>query len=351
MKILIFSGYNPRAIISFCRIATEYDLDFDIIAKSEYDEILKTDYSKFVKIIRTDKNIDIQTIIKIVDNYDNLPLFILPSTEYINRILIDNQSELYKKNVSFGLVDKSIYKLISDKKTFANLCNEHDISIPEEYATIPSKFPYVVKPKKYFGTNGIISTPSIIYNNSELDFYFLNKNLEDFYFQEFVNGESIYILFYFNKNSKDINVYSQKNYIQQSNGGSIIYAKSSDNYLDPIVRKLIKMFNNVGFFGLVMVEFRKTLDDWIMIEANPRLWGPSQLILDSGMDLLDNFLYDNKLIDKINFRKYTTNVEYIWSGGIKSSNIVYHDGCENYEYNLKFDIYNHRDTIKLFTNE
>ena len=41
-----------------------------------------------------------------------------------------------------------------------------------------------------------------------------------------------------------------------------------------------------------------------MIEANPRLWGPSQLILDSGMDLFQCFAYDNKLIKKIETKHY-----------------------------------------------
>jgi hypothetical protein len=36
-----------------------------------------------------------------------------------------------------------------------------------------------------------------------------------------------------------------------------------------------------GFYGLVMIEVKEYDNQFYMIEANPRLWGPSQLILDA----------------------------------------------------------------------
>lgn len=347
MKILIFSGYNPRAVITFCRLATHYNLDFDIIASSNEDDILKTDYIKNVKLVRNTKNLDINTICEIIDLYNGQSLFILPSTEYLNRILISNKDLLSKKNTLFGLVDADIYELISDKIQFNNLCKEYEIQVPFEYESIPEKVPFVIKPKTYFGSDNTISVPYIAFDTSDLQKYLSTKNIKDFYFQEYVVGDSIYFLFYFTKDSK-YSVFSQQNYIQQSNGGSILFAKSSNHYMDSIVNKFTKMFKDIGFYGLVMVELRKNNDNWVMIEANPRLWGPSQLILDSGMDLLDLFLLDNMLINQIKPKTFLLDTQYIWSGGI-TNNIQIHNDTETYD--TKFDIYNQADTIKLFTNE
>lgn len=349
MKVLIFSGYNPRAIIAFCRVATEYNLDFDIIASSNTDEILKTDYLKNVKLVRNTKNIDIVVISKIIDSYNGKPLFILPSTEYLNRILISHKKLLNNKNVSFGLVESDIYQLISDKMQFNELCKKYEIAVPLEYESIPNVIPFVIKPKTYFSCNGSIFTPQLIFNKNDLDTYLLTKNIEDFYFQEYVTGDSVYLLFYFTKEG-NYSVFSQQNYIQQPNGGSILFAKSSNHFTNPIVDKFTKMFKDINFNGLVMVELRYTNENWVMIEANPRVWGPSQLILDSGMDLLDLFLFDNLLIDKMKPRKFLLNVEYLWSMGM-DSNVYLHEGVDTHQYNTKFDLYNRLDTIKVFTNE
>jgi predicted ATP-grasp superfamily ATP-dependent carboligase len=349
MKILVFSGYNPRAIISFCRVATQYNLDFDIIASSVEDDILKTDYIKHVKLVRNTKNIDIDIITEIVDSYRRQSVFILPSTEYLNRILISNKKLLNDKNVFFGLVHADIYELVSDKIRFNDLCKQYEIQVPFEYESIPEITPFVIKPKTYFGSDNTISTPYIVFDKADLPEYLSPKNTKDFYFQEYVAGDSIYFLFYFTKDGK-YNVFSQQNYIQQPNGGSILFAKSSNHYTNSIVDKFTKMFNDINFSGLVMVELRYTNKNWVMIEANPRLWGPSQLILDSGMDLFDLFLFDNMLIDEIKPKTFVLDTQYVWSGGI-TDNVYRHDGNEAHKYDTKFDIYNHTDTIKLFTNE
>ena len=52
---LIFSGYNQRAVVAFCREATSLKVPFCIIAKSEEDTILKTIYKEQVFAIRSEK--------------------------------------------------------------------------------------------------------------------------------------------------------------------------------------------------------------------------------------------------------------------------------------------------------
>ena len=346
MKILVFSGYNPRAVISFCRIASEYNLDFDIIAKSDDDEILQTNYKNNVVLIRNSKDLSITHIFDIINKYNNSKIFILPSTEYLNRMLLSNKKELNDRNVFFGLTDEDTYNLISNKLSFSSLCKSYDIKIPIEYDFDLKKIPYVIKPKSYFNKDMSIDSPVLVFDEITFLNFFKDKNYDDFYLQEFIEGESIYFLFYFDKNG-NFDVFSQKNYTQQPNGGSITYAKSSEHYKESITNQLVKLFKSINFFGLVMVEFRKRDNEWIMIEANPRLWGPSQLILDSGMNLLDKFLYDNNLIQFPKNRTFKPNIDYVWKSGM-TDNDVYHHICSNYDYDVKMDIYNRTDTIQLY---
>lgn len=343
MKILIFSGYNPRALISFCRVATEYHLDFDIIAKSKTDEIFNTAYAKNVTLTRKSSGLDIGVILDIIKIYNNRPIFILPSTEYLNRILISNSETLKKNNVHFGLTDKKTYELVSDKITFGNLCKIGGISIPTEYDEI--QIPCVLKPKQYFNSSLGIDSPKLIFDKSDVSGV---SNLEDFYIQQYVEGESVYLLYYISK-SGEYSVYSQKNYIQQANGGSILLAKSTNDYESVFSKKVANLLIDVGFSGLIMVEFRKTPNDWVMIEANPRLWGPSQLILDSGMDLFDMFLYDNTLTNYKIERSYKSGITYLWYLGMSPTDVKL-DKIQP-RIDLIDDLYNRSDTNKLLKME
>lgn len=342
MNLLIFSGYNSRAVITLCRLLSEYNLPFGIIANGVNDEIFKTSYKNRIIYINKKESITIELILEL--NKKKEDTFIFPTTEFLNRLLIKNKDELNKHKIFFGLCDEKIYELVSDKYPFSNLCKSNGIAIPIEFNSIPT-VPYVIKPKTYFNNNSLIYTPQIIFDKNNGEKFLSDKNVSDFYFQEFVVGESVYFLFYISKYSKSI-VYSQKNYLQQKNGKSITLAKSSNHYKEEIAQKLIKLFKEISFFGIVMVEFRKKNNDWIVIEANPRFWGPSQLVLDSGMQIFDYFLFENKIIDKKIIRKYKTNIPYVYSKGM--NNDFMHAGCESYKFNLKFDIYNRKDTIKVF---
>jgi len=98
------------------------------------------------------------------------------------------------------------------------------------------------------------------------------------------------------------------------------------------------------------------------IEANPRLWGPSQLILDSGMDLFERFAYDYKLLQSLEEKTYKEKTPYFWSGGLledsrKMADVVFHGDysvssfIKEYDLFYSSDIYLKDDTIKIFQSE
>ena len=198
---------------------------------------------------------------------------------------------------------------------------------------------------------------------SEEDFDKLGDvDLKSYYCQEFVGGEAFYLLYYFAKDGT-YSVFSQKNLAQQHSGLSIVAAESANYHEDIRTAAYTQMFLKCGFHGLVMVEVRDYKGKYFMIEANPRFWGPSQLILDAGMDLFHLFAIDYGMTDSAEVKEiYKTGVKYSWFGGIVNTSslkkeIAYHNNytAEEYVENLHewlvSDVYNRRDTMSVFEAE
>lgn len=61
--ILIFSGYNQRAIISFCRVCEKYKIPMFIVS-SKNDMIENTIYKKYVVYKRENSNLNLNLMEK-----------------------------------------------------------------------------------------------------------------------------------------------------------------------------------------------------------------------------------------------------------------------------------------------
>ncbi len=359
-RLLLFSGYNPRAVLAFLRTISTYDtISVSIIARDENDEILDTPYRKYVDYVRKKIPLDeesISYIYKILkERYSFDRLIIVPSTEYINRFCLDNRQWLENIGIYIPLVEKNIYEMISDKKTFGKVCQKRGLQVPEEF-NFPKVFTkkFVAKPKKYRGDNGEIYTPVIILNVTDYEEFCKKYSIDDFFYQEYVEGISLYLLYYFSKDGEVWSL-SQENLMQQPNGKSILWASSSLFHQEEISNQYIELLKGLHFYGLIMIELRKNNDKYYMIEANPRLWGPSQLFVDANYNLFKPFLRDLgyeyvNIDDKIPISR-----EYFWYDGyIKSENKeVYYSGADKRILKrlveLKnIDVYNRKDTAELW---
>ena len=110
-----------------------------------------------------------------------------------------------------------------------------------------------------------------------------------------------------------------------------------------------------------MIEIKFYEGKYYMIEANPRLWGPSQLLLDSGMDLFYLFANDLGLITTTPKAQYKEGVKYFWSGGLFEDQLngktpVFHNYASNIfftEYSAwcKADVYIKGDTFQIYQKE
>ncbi|TFV97195.1 hypothetical protein E4S40_00635 [Algoriphagus kandeliae] len=364
-SILIFSGNNQRAIIAFCRYAKMEQIPFDIVANGEDDTIFQTSFSENVLATRSKNRLDVESVTyfyqkaKQKRNVDRI--FILPSTEFLNRFLLKNRKSFLEDGVEFGLCDENTYALVSDKHKFSEFCRLMGIPVPKDSLKIPNKFPFVIKPKQYGqGLSKINEKPILVFSKNDLEKADHLDNLSDYYFQEYIDGPSYYLLFHFSRGG-EVSIYSQENLIQQDDGASMILAKSSTIHGQEIAKMFIQAFQKIGFYGLVMVEVKFNGRDFIMIEANPRLWGPSQLILDSNMTLFDDFCWDNGLKDSKVSKPYRSEVYYFWSGGL-ASNLRNGKNPKIYNYSkdqfyldyhllMASDIYLKNDTLKIYLNE
>lgn len=368
---LLFSGYNQRAIIAFCRFSELANISFYIVSKDKLDSIYFSKYAQNIIAERSSKAISCDEIIRykklvLLKNPYLETLVIIPSSEYLNRFLVNNSSFLKSHQIIVPLVSKSLYENISDKYSFSKLCSQGKICVPKEISKKEAikftheNFPIVAKPYKYFALDHQIYNPLIILNPQSYIDFCKNYDSRDFYLQEFINGLSYYLLFYISRDGQ-YSVYSQQNFIQQANGKSIIAAESSTIHESPISYIFYELFQSVDFYGLVMVELKLYQDKFYMIEANPRLWGPAQLILDSDMDLFYRFAYDFGLLKTYPSLLYKSLQKYFWMGGIlqdKSNgyNIKFHEyRKESFIKDLadfiKSDIYLREDTVKIFFQE
>ena len=364
--VVIFSGYNQRAVISFLRVLTFHNVPFGIISKGKSDTIYDTDYSSKVLVERKHQELNVDYFQSLLNSIRKKivvqTLFIAPTTEAINRFFLENRNIFLKANCEIPLVDKELYYNISNKKSFTKICSSFGIDIPEELNNIENAtYPFVAKPKIYDIDQSKHLIPQIIKNKEDAVCFFKDYNANDFFFQEYIDGKSYYLLYYIDK-KKSIYKYSQENLIQQADGKSMVYCKSSHIHFHEISTRFEKMLVELNFRGLIMIEIKGNNGEFKMIEANPRFWGPSQLFVDANADLFSCLLKDYKILSQeFSFDNEPNDVLYSWVGGIKANQLQdkklkYYGSNSLVSNNVleelkEHDIYNKKDTIRIFEEE
>lgn len=363
--ILIFGGVNPRAIIAFMRKAKQWAIPFHIAAKDTSDELFLTDYASSIFYVRKDSILSLQLFRELFEllhqKYAYDGVIVLPSTEFLNRFCLTNKAELESIGYTIPLVAQEIYSLVSDKSSFSTYCNNQGLLVPSEFEELPEFYPIVAKPKR-FAIEAPDLKPFLILNEQDKE-RFKQKyafNLSEFYFQEYIHGESHYLLYYFSRNN-GVQKASQENYIQQGNGASIIYARSTALWQTPIAEEYERLFKSMNFTGFSMIELRKRGKEYVMIECNPRLWGPLQLSNDCNSGIVELFLIDmgfNQV--ELPHKVPVTDIVYFWHEGFRQAQrqlglSFHHFSPESFERErsllLQLDLYNRPDTANLFMHD
>ena len=271
---IIFSGWNVRAVLAFSRFCSKRNIPLGIVAKGEDDPLLLTDYRSKVILKRSRPAIDLELFTELYNICQSKGYYnpvIIPSTEYLNRLLLEKKKEIEHIGVQIPLCNEALYSQLSDKKRFEDTCRQYGISVPEVYDSItPEKIPFVIKPKSYFSQGKFITEkPKPILNIEDYE-RVRNLDFSNSYVQEFIGGYSYYLLFYFSKDG-NYSVYSQENLIQQHDGLSIVGARSSNIHLDQRAKRYVEMIKDLRYHGLIMIEIRDYKDQFYMIENGPKL--------------------------------------------------------------------------------
>jgi hypothetical protein len=374
---IVFSGYNPRAVVAFLRAASAAGAEIAILAAESDDAIFRTAYAPLVHLVRKSRELALEYVLgdleKIRGLYPNRRLIIAPSTEALNRFLLKYRSVFENAGFCIPLVSEELYLSISDKKAFSGLCRRTGLDVPFEYSSPEElRFPCVAKPIGYQNSAGQYLNPVILTTAQAYSEFLEDHDSNDFFFQEFVVGNSHYLLYYFAGGGK-VYRFSQQNLLQQVGGKSIVAAVPGRIHEKGIADCYESLFRSLGFRGFVMVELRETPDGrWVMIEANPRFWGPSQLFLDSGRDFFRAFLADCcpeffvppawNLPSPEVYKEPSSPPAgaYFWSGGTASQDVAGTSVVElsplaprpaDYARWVGKDVYNRPDTIELFRDE
>lgn len=363
----IFSGYNQRGIIAFCRFSTENNIPFYIISSGPDDPINDTQYEKNIVYTRKSAKMEVDAIsdilLNLIQEKKLHQLFILPSSEYLNRFFLRHKNLFAKYNVNIPLVEEQLYNKVSDKYSFEKLCKKFDLHSPKEYDYEEViTFPCVLKPKRYLDTNSmqVLDKPIIVQNSKHLKKALTNLDQSKYYLQEYIDGNCLYLLFYISK-KKDHVIYSQENLIQQDNGRSMIAAIPSTLHTQPISDRFLNLFTEIDFTGLVMVELKYHDGKYYMIEANPRIWGPSQLFLDADIPIFHRFVEELGFHTTSSSETKNESIKYFWYGGI-NQDLSLDNQIKFYNYSpqqlvdeltewLKQEIYRRDDTHQVFFHE
>lgn len=358
---MALSGHNIRAVVTLCRWASLAGVALHLVGAGRDDPIQLTSHRDRVFLQRSSTRLDLSEVTSWIETlrrthgYDRV--VIAPSTEYFNRFLLRWRPEIERVGGFIPLVDEALYADFSDKEKFSRLCQLNGIPVPEVFDQLPD-VPFVAKPRSYLSTRGEQIKPILVMDERSRDEFVSSASREDFFFQSFVEGRSVYLLAHVAR-SGEIVVTAQKNLMQQTGGGSIILAVEDDFHRSPAARPYLELLRSTGFFGLVMVEVRlcSRTGRAVMIEANPRMWGPQQFAMDRGVDLLKP-LFTDCGVDVLDFhlrnesRKY-----YFWSGGLFGrGECVFHDFSPgefsvNYKDIVRDDLFDRNDTISLYRHE
>lgn len=366
-SFLVFTGGNDRAVLAFLRVLRVCDERAHIIARTVEDRILRTTFSRNVRWVRPTHALSLEVIAEAIKRVritaGSSTLVILPSTEYLNLFLLEHRARIESMGCEIPLVDKRLYVLLTAKWASINFFAEAGIDHPCEID--PGKgpmVPVVAKPRVNVSSSGESLYPHLFESRQQLVSFMQNHDAHDWFFQELVTGDSVYLLFYIDQNGHDI-VWSQHNLLQQPDGKSMLLAEASDFHHSTTATRMLNALHQSGFHGLGMIEVIRSGSRDVFIEMNPRIWGPIQFCADQHHPLLQAFIGKALYDDPVRFLPRSAGrrrQRYFWFGGLLETartkkRPVWHVAPRSLWstviHNIAFDVYLRSDSWRSFIRD
>jgi hypothetical protein len=319
--VMALSGHNIRAVVALCRWAARAGVPVHLAARDAGDPIHLTEHAPRVFVQRRSAALSVGEVTawigQLCRQHGYEQVLIAPSTEFFNRFLLRHRPAVEAAGGIIPLVGEALYQQVSDKQAFAAMCAAHAIPVPAVFDGVPDHLPFVAKPRHYLAASSGQVKPYLIFTPAEREQFLRREAVSEFFFQEFVEGESLYLLAHIARSGK-VTASAQENLMQQACGGSIILARAHGFHLEPEARPYLDMLVGAGFHGLVMVEVRRCRRTGraVMIEANPRMWGPLQFMLDQHADPFTPLFADHGIPVAAPAAPEPARPYYFWSGGL-----------------------------------
>jgi predicted ATP-grasp superfamily ATP-dependent carboligase len=362
--LIICSGFNQRSVVSLCRTLEACQVEYHIIAHSDRDTILQTVYAHRVSARRNNPALDIDDLCRCVASIaagHTRRFVIAPTSEALNLYLLRHRHRMRHAGADLPLVSEELYQTVSNKASFIQKCRDAGIATP---LTLPDaethKLPVVAKPYRELTADGRRLYPLLIYTQEDLSRFLASAERADYFLQQYIAGSSSYLLYYFHGSGK-VDRFSMRNLIQQPEGKSIVAAEPAELHLDGQYRAFEDLLKGLGFRGLVMIELMFADDRFYMIEANPRMWGPAQLMVDAGTNLLVSFVNDRFGTDlPLDIVAATDNPLYFWWAGfwapqLSGQAMKWHCNPASfwarYPEFFRAEVYCRQDTFGIFQSE
>lgn len=358
---LLFSGYNIRAVVALCRLFTQSNNPFFIVASGDEDPILETAYAHRVVHRRESKTLCLSEIGAQVERIRAAgvvaELIYCPTSEFLNQFLLDHQDN-WPEGLLWPGVPADLYGLVTSKWRLGGLFQERDVAPMPTVVDVedPQCFPFVLKPKQNVA-QGKTLYPLFVTSPEHWRALRSDLDLSLYFAQQYLDGQSHYLCLYMAKTG-DVEGYGQVNLIQQPGGKSIVFARAEALSSYPIADKVIQLLKSLHYRGPIMIELMEQAGQFYFIEANPRFWGPLQLVFSANPEFFALFLKDlgaNAVDVKRDDRDY-----YAWYQGYR----YFGSGCRFYSAGLSDlslerieglmaanDVFNQADTTRLLSTD
>jgi hypothetical protein len=321
---VVFSGGNDRAVLGFLRALRLCGKRAHIVARTNGDRILRTSFRSDVKWVRATHDLSLEIfsecIRRVRAEAGDATLVVLPSTEYFNTFLLLHRSEIESMGCEIPLVEAALYARLTGKRSAADFFSAAGLAIPRGIGE-PEKCepPIVAKPFRNVSATGPSLYPHLLENRAQIGAFFAAHDARDYFFQEYVRGESLYLLFHLSRAGEHDLTWSQRNLLQQPDGKSMLLAEPAEFHSSETAAKIVRALHQAGFRGLGMVEVIRAPDRDVFIEMNPRIWGPVQFCLDCKQALLHAFIGETLEGDALQRAAQWPRLQrhrYFWLGGL-----------------------------------
>lgn len=315
MKKILIVGSNDRASLV---VARSLGMAGYYVGNLRLEEKSPTFYSKFVtsnhyieKKYNENRDIFLGGLLSLIKEYRYD--FILPINDDANEIIYGFLSALSEKCTVLG-PSSSSYAIASDKYTMAKLCLQLGIPVPKTRLILKGTyslpedidFPMYLKPiKSSQVSEGFLQKYSVKKVSSLSEFRNFtrdNNGSISILAQEECPGHGVGVNILAHK-GVIINYTVHERIHEPKDGGGSSYRKSIA--LDPELEHYTELIcGYLKVTGVLMIEFKKSGDNYYFMEINTRFWGSLELSLNSGVDfpLMMIRMFEGHSVSKSNYR-------------------------------------------------